>query len=263
MLHVIVRNTGSKAINPHRVTNMDRDGSCQAHKPLVQRRQWQWQLCECERFAPYTVRRWPPLPAALCLVPCKQIYACSRKNTVYYLTRFVATMLSSLFKNVRPIGIVQARNFQARVQPQDDGKYKGQKGKRLGYDARHHTQGLLPRLKIKEKHLPTMPVTMKEDDWSQRRATMGKNDFRKILGDDEHFQQHDLLTHIPDWLRGYRASNEYSVLLRRRAEFQHWKYSKPLKWLHLEQRIKFLYRRINNKYRPPEVELLARSRHEP
>lgn len=170
----------------------------------------------------------------------------------------------SLFNKVQTIRVVPVRYFQPKGrQPQDDGRYKGQAAKRIGYEAHHHTKGLLPRLNIRESRLATLPITAKEDKWSARQATMGKDDFRKILGDDEHFQQHELLTHIPDWLRGYRASHEYSVLMRRRREFQHWKYTKPLKWLHLEQRIKFLYRRINNKYRPPEVEFLKQSRHSP
>lgn len=158
--------------------------------------------------------------------------------------------------------VVAKRNFAPRGrQPQDDGIYRGGVARRWGYEAHHHVKGLLPRLSIKEKKLPTMPITMKEDEWSLRRATMGQNDFIRILG-DESVQQHDLLTHIPDWLKGYKGTNnEYSVLQRKKREFDHWKYTKPLKWLHLEQRIKFLYRRINNKYRPPDVELLSKSRH--
>lgn len=169
----------------------------------------------------------------------------------------------SLFKRVNPVRIVSVRHYAPEVHPEDDGKYKGQKARRIGYEAHHHEKGMLPRLSIREKRISTMPITMKEDAWSTRLANMGKDDFKKILGDDEHFQQHDLMTHIPDWLRGYRANKEYGVLMRRRKEFEHWKYSKPLKWLHLEQRIKFLYRRLNNKYRPPDVELLGRSRHAP
>lgn len=153
------------------------------------------------------------------------------------------------------------RNFSPKVFPIDDGTYKGEKQKRIGYEAHHHTRGHLPRLSRKEASLSTMPITMKEDNWSPRLATKGENDFIRILG-DESVQQHDLLTHIPDWLRGYKNTNrEYSVLQRKRAEFEHWKFTKPLKWFHLEQRIKFLYRRINNKYKPPDVEKLRKSRY--
>lgn len=174
------------------------------------------------------------------------------------LSRFTRPLCNSC---AQPRLLVSVRYFNPSQHPEDDGVYKGQKAWRCGYEAHHHTKGLLPRLKIKEKRLDTMPLTQNEDPWSARQAMMGKNDFIRILG-DESIQQHELLTHIPDWLRGFKNTNkEYSVLMRKRKEFSHWKYTKPLKWLHLEQRIKFLYRHINNKYRPPDVELLSRSRH--
>lgn len=156
---------------------------------------------------------------------------------------------------------VSKRYFKPKSYPEVDDRYRGEIPLRIGYEAHHHDKGLLPRLKIREKRLQTMPITMKEDPWSPNQARKGENDFIRILG-DERIQQHDLLTHIPDWLRGYKGTDrEYSVLMRRRKEVEHWKYSKPLKWLHLEQRIKFLYRRINNKYKPPEVEKLVRSKY--
>lgn len=157
---------------------------------------------------------------------------------------------------------MQVRNFQPRSDPTADDRYRGETPRRWGYEAHHHERGLLPRLKIKEKRLPTLPISSKEDEWSKRRATEGQNDFIRVLG-GENIEQHELLTHIPDWLRGYRNTDkEYSVLQLRRREFSHWRYTKPLKWLHLEQRIKFLYRRINNKYKPPDVEKLNKSRHQ-
>lgn len=166
---------------------------------------------------------------------------------------------TSSIKHIAPVGCKSFSTY--KNQPHDDGTYRGEQARRFGYKAHHHTRGMLPRLKIKEKKLHTMPITIKEDYWSPRLATEGQNDFIKILG-DESVNQHDLLNHIPDWLRGYKNTNiEYSVLMRKRKEFEYWKYTKPLKWLHLEQRIKYLYRRINNKYRPPSVELLNKSRH--
>lgn len=167
-----------------------------------------------------------------------------------------------LKNNIKPVmSYIVGRNFSTdRQQPQDPGIYRGESAFRCGYKAHHHAKGMLPRLKIKERRISTMPLTIKEDEWSPRLATMGQNDFIRILG-DESINQHDLLTHVPDWLRGFKANKEYSVLMRKRKEFEHWRYTKPLKWLHLEQRIKYLYRRINNKYRPPNVELLRPSRH--
>lgn len=155
------------------------------------------------------------------------------------------------------------RYFSPKSYPIDDGTYRGDRAIRWGYEPHHHTSGLLPRLKIKEKRLITLPITSKEDPWSKHRATEGENDFIKIFSDQD-IEQHELLTHIPDWLRGYRdCTREYSVLQRKKKEFAHWRYTKPTKWLHLEQRIKFLYRRINNKYKPPDVEKLRPSRHSP
>lgn len=159
------------------------------------------------------------------------------------------------------INTIFTRNFgSGRQKAGDDGVYRGDSAPRIGYKAHHHTRGALPRLRIKEKTLSTLPLTAKEDEWSPRLARMGENDFIRILG-DESIEQHELLTHVPDWLRGYRGVKEYSVLMRKRKEFEYWRHTKPLKWLHLEQRIKFLYRRINNKYKPPEIELLRPSRY--
>lgn len=167
----------------------------------------------------------------------------------------------SVVARCRPIVILSARSFHPKSYPMVDKEYSGELPRKFGYEAHHHTKGLLPRLKIKEKRIPTMPITAKEDPWTARQAMMGQNDFIKIFSDQD-IQQHELLTHIPDWLRGYRNTDrEYSVLMRKRKEFEYWQYAKPQKWMHLEQRIKFLYRRINNKYRPPDAEGLHKSRH--
>lgn len=165
-----------------------------------------------------------------------------------------------IFEKIKPIITVSIRHFSPRVQPQDTGVYRGQRLRRWGYEAHHHTKGLLPRLKIPEKRLACMPITQKEDRWSLRRARMGENDFVRVLGDDR-IRQHELLTHIPEWLRGYKADREYSVLMLKRKEFDYWRYSKPTKWQYMNQRINFLYRRLNNKYKPPDVEKLANTRY--
>lgn len=165
--------------------------------------------------------------------------------------------------NINQPACIGVRNFSNyKNQPHDDITYRGNQSRRTGYQAHHHQKGLLPRLKIKERKLDTYPTTAREDPWSRRLAREGENDCIKIFSDDETIQQHELLTHIPEWLRGYKnTGREYSVLMLKRKEFEHWKVTKPLKWLHLEQRIKFLYRMINNKYAPPAVEKLNRSRY--
>lgn len=177
------------------------------------------------------------------------------------LSQGVRLALRTIDPQPKCICAISVRYFSPKSYPMDDGTYRGDMPRRFGYEPHHQTRGLLPRLKIKEKRLPCQPMTAKEDVWSNRLARQGENDFIKILG-DEDIEQHELLTNIPDWLRGYRNTDrEYSVLLRRRKEFSHWRYSKPIKWQHLEQRIRFLYRRINNKYKPPEVEKLQPSKY--
>lgn len=162
---------------------------------------------------------------------------------------------------MKPIFAISVRFFSPKTFPMDDETYRGDRPRRFGYEPHHQTSGLLPRLKIKERRLNSKPISAKEDPWSPRQARMGENDFVRVFGDEE-IEQHELLTHIPDWLRGYRDTDkEYNVLMLKRKEFSHWRYSKPIKWLHLEQRIKFLYRRINNKYMPPKVEALQKSRY--
>ena len=159
--------------------------------------------------------------------------------------------------------LTSTRCFSPKSFPMDPKVYRGDIPIRFGYEPHHHTKGLLPRLKLKEKRLLSKPITAKEDDWAKHNALKGHNDCIKIFSDTD-IEQYELLTHVPDWLRGYYDTrSEYGVLQRKRKEFAHWKYTKPTKWLHLEQRIKFLYRRINNKYKPPDVEKLHPSRHSP
>lgn len=174
----------------------------------------------------------------------------------------IAQFTNSLRINRPLINSLQNRcTHSPKNQPHDDGTYKGEKLKRYGFEPQYHDKGLLPRLKLKEHRLRTMPISSKEDRWSKRQSTMGQNDFFNILG-DRHINQEDLLEETPDYLKGYRSRNEYSVLMRKRHEFEHWKETKPLKHLHMQQRIKFLYRRLNNKYKPPDVEMLRPSRHQ-
>lgn len=165
-----------------------------------------------------------------------------------------------LFNRVKQVFTIPTRNFKPNVQPQDDGSYRGLRLRRYGYEAHHHTKGLLPRLKTPERRLNCLPITTKESPWSPRQARMGENDLIRLLGDDR-IKQHELLTHIPEWLRGYRTSSEYSVLQIKRREFDYWRYTKPLKWKYLQERIRFLYRRLNNKYKPPDVERLSSNRY--
>lgn len=154
------------------------------------------------------------------------------------------------------------RHFSPRTLPSGiDDRYRGEAPRKFGYEAHHHVEGLLPRLKLKEKRIDCMPITKKEGEWSHRKARMGENDFVRIFGDGRT-KQYELLTHIPEWLRGYKNTNfEYPVLMLKRREFEYWRETKPQKWQHMQQRIKFLYRRLNNKYRPPDVEKLRTSRY--
>lgn len=165
-----------------------------------------------------------------------------------------------ILNKFKPAFTIPVRTFQCRNQPHVDGVYRGQNIKRYGYEPHHHTKGLLPRLSIPEKRLGFIPTTAKESRWSTRNSRMGENDCVRVFGDDS-IRQYELLTHIPEWLRGYRARNEYSVLMIKRRAFENWKESKPQKWKHMQERIRFLYRRINNKYNPPRVEKLPPSRY--
>lgn len=147
------------------------------------------------------------------------------------------------------------RYFSPKNRQSLDDRYRGEFPRKFGYEAHHHTNGLLPRINVQEKRIGCMPMTKKESPWSTRNARMGENDYMRIFGDGKT-KQYELLTHIPEWLRGYRANFEYPVLMLKRREFEYWRDTKPQKWQHMNQRIKYLYRRINNKWKPPEVERL-------
>lgn len=126
--------------------------------------------------------------------------------------------------------------------------------RRFGYRPHYHSKGLLPR--IPNEHFPInrIPIEKKPDPWRKESAMFGQNDYIDILGDGNgKIHPTDTMSSIPNWLRKFRG-NEMQMLIRRRKAKQHWQWFRPQKWIDLNKRIDFLYKRLNYKRppRPPE-----------
>lgn len=122
---------------------------------------------------------------------------------------------------------------------------KGKLLRRFGYkDKLLERRGLLPHV---DGARIVAPIYRPKDQWNDRRALFGQNDYIDILGNDR-LHPTRLLRDVPAWLRGFKG-NEMQHCIRKRKMCYHGseRYENPMKWHNLEKRIKFLYRFLNKK----------------
>ncbi|CAG0913804.1 unnamed protein product [Notodromas monacha] len=106
--------------------------------------------------------------------------------------------------------------------------------------------GLLPRDEMAASGKQLVPVYRPKDVWSERRALFGQNDYIDILGSGK-VHPVDLMYNVPKWLRGFRG-NEMQMLVRKRKIFGAWMQEhRPKKWMDMEKRVRYLYKRLNHK----------------
>ncbi|XP_046343700.2 39S ribosomal protein L51, mitochondrial-like [Haliotis rufescens] len=119
--------------------------------------------------------------------------------------------------------------------------YKNPGPRRYGYVPKMFAGGVLPR--HGRKPLP-IPTYKQPDNWSTKKALFGQNDYIDILGSG-NVHPVDLMRG-PEWLIGFNG-NELQRLVRRiRFQGNRLKAYYPTKYLQIQKRISFLYKKYNH-----------------
>ncbi|XP_022668625.1 39S ribosomal protein L51, mitochondrial-like [Varroa jacobsoni] len=118
--------------------------------------------------------------------------------------------------------------------------------RRFGYETKIAEIGFLPRLQDSPEPINTLKAYKPKNAWTEKRALFGQNDYIDILGEPGKARPTDNMQGVPPWLRGFQG-NEYQMLLLKRQQFAHWKVTRPKSFHDLSYRIRFLFKKLNNK----------------
>ncbi|XP_015119261.1 39S ribosomal protein L51, mitochondrial [Diachasma alloeum] len=134
---------------------------------------------------------------------------------------------------------------QVRFRYHAERRANGPLVRRFGYTDPINNRGLLPR--EDQTRIRQLPVYRPTDNWSERRALFGQNDYIDILGDDS-LHPTRILYNVPSWLRGIK-NDQMRILIRKKKILGKgiFPISNPTKWNDMQKQIRFLYKFLNRK----------------
>jgi len=119
----------------------------------------------------------------------------------------------------------------------------------VGYNADYYKGGPKPRFNQDEKELmhKYWPKAPPMDEWDEKLAQFGQNDYIDILGDG-NISIRELNVDAPYWLRGWGGSRFHTVMRQLHFEEDYLLNARPTRWWELRKELTRLYRK-NNRYK--------------
>lgn len=91
--------------------------------------------------------------------------------------------------------------------------------RRMGYEDPIVHEGTLAHTGPSGGRINELPIYVPADNWMQKKALFGQNDYIDILG-NKNIHPTRIMYNVPRWLRGVKG-NEYQILLRQLKCLKH------------------------------------------